>query len=206
MKKQINEQVLSVISLISKLDIKLESVETHTYCNMVATIADAILQAGMNYEKVVYPRIKYILQTFKEYKTTCDFLILMQCLPLEEIIHLKNKRKQKTIIDLTWYLYGKRIETENDLSNWFNSSNKESELIEIFGIGNKTVDYLKLLSGNQAIPIDRHVYKLLNMANVNAKCYHNASRIMKAVANNIGISERTLDRSVWNYFSLHYCE
>ena len=43
--------------------------------------------------------------------------------------------------------------------------NAES-LLEINGVGRKTIDYMKLLSGQQAIPIDRHMFQFLEIAGV----------------------------------------
>ena len=57
------------------------------YNHMGATIIDSVLQAGLNYKYVVYPRVQKILQDFHDYTTTCDFIILMQTIPLVELIN-----------------------------------------------------------------------------------------------------------------------
>ena len=85
---------------------------------MAATLIDSVLQAGMNYKSVVYPRVYNILSKYSDYRTTCDFIILFQTIPIEEIIQWKNKRKQDTICELTWYLYKCNVNTEDDLAKW----------------------------------------------------------------------------------------
>ena len=46
----------------------------YPYRNMAATISEAILQAGINYDKVVLPRIKVILSRYKSLNKTSAFL------------------------------------------------------------------------------------------------------------------------------------
>jgi hypothetical protein len=72
------------------------------YYHMGATIIDSILQAGMNYQYVVYPRVNKLLQDFPNYTTTCDFIILMQVVPLFDLINWKNKNKLYLIEQLAW--------------------------------------------------------------------------------------------------------
>ena len=114
---------------------------------MAATLIDSVLQAGMNYKSVVYPRVYNILSKYSDYRTTCDFIILFQTIPIEEIIQWKNKRKQDTICELTWYLYKCNVNTEDDLAKWILDDQNAESLLEISGVGRKTIDYMKLLSG-----------------------------------------------------------
>lgn len=69
------------------------------------------------------------------------------------------------------------------------------------GIGYKTVDYLKLLSGLETIPIDRHLFKFLKDSEIPITTYYDASYIFKSVAKELNIEERLLDKIIWDYMS-----
>lgn len=171
------------------------------YYNMGATLTDAVLQAGMNYKNVVFPRVCNILTNFPDFTTTCDFIILFQTIPIERIMQWKNKNKQETVCKLAWFLYDKKIQTEDDLAEWLKIDDNSESLLQIKGIGRKTIDYLKLLSGLQAIPIDRHMFQFLALAGVVTSSYKEASRILRETAKHLQIEECVLDKTIWNYMS-----
>ena len=194
--------VLKVVELLGKIPHDFDNITQRTpYYNMAATLSDAVLQAGMNYKSVVYPRVYNILKYYANYCTTCDFIILFQTIPIEDIICWKNKKKQGTICDLAWFLYRHNINTEDALGNWLLDDIHAEELLNVNGIGRKTIDYLKLLCGQQAIPIDRHMFQFLEMAGIAKVNYKEASRILKSTATFLQIGESVLDKAIWNYMS-----
>lgn len=198
----IDISVQKVIELLEKIPHDYAEITQRTpYYNMAATLTDSVLQAGMNYKSVVYPRVYNILSEYSNYRTTCDFIILFQTIPIGEIIQWKNKRKQDTICELAWYLYNQNVNTEDDLAEWISDDINTEKLLEINGIGRKTVDYLKLLSGRQAIPIDRHMFQFLEMAGILTADYKEASIIMRKTASLLEIGESVLDKTIWNYMS-----
>ncbi|GLC82094.1 HhH-GDP family DNA glycosylase [Lacrimispora brassicae] len=198
----IEQSIEKIITLLNKIPSSYQEVSQRTpYHNMAATLTDAVLQAGMNYRNVVYPRICNILDNYEHYKTTCDFIILFQTYPIEKIIQWKNKTKQNTICKLTWFLYGCGVNNEEDLANWLMFEENQNELLKIKGIGFKTVDYLKLLSGQQAIPIDRHMFQFLEMSNIITSNYKEASFLLKKTAHHLNIGESTLDKVIWDFMS-----
>ena len=170
-----------------------------------ATITDSILQAGLNYQHVVYPRILKLLTEFPDYKTTCDFIILMQTIPLKKLINWKNEEKLKRIQNLSWFLYNNGIENEEQLAAWLNTCENIEQLRQINGIGPKTIDYLKMLSGIQAIAIDRHLFSFLELAGILSHTYGEASLIYSKASDLLGISKYELDRKVWLYMSKGNC-
>jgi len=202
MMKNIDKDVLKVISVLDKIPTYYHEVSQRVpYYNMAATLTDAVLQAGMNYKNVVYPRICNILTKYEDYKTTCDFIILFQTIPIQKIINWKNVSKQQSICELAWVLYEQKVENEDDLAHWIHNESNQERLLSIKGIGYKTVDYLKLLSGQEAIPIDRHMFRFLDMANVVVSGYKEASRVLCNVAKMLKISESALDKIIWEYMS-----
>jgi 3-methyladenine DNA glycosylase/8-oxoguanine DNA glycosylase len=198
----IDNSVRKIIDLLDRIPHDYANITQRTpYYNMAATLTDSVLQAGMNYKSVVYPRVYNILNRYSNYKTTCDFIILFQTIPIEEIIQWKNKRKQDTICDLAWYLYNSNVNTEDDLAEWIMNDRNADSLLEISGVGRKTVDYMKLLSGQQAIPIDRHMFQFLEIAGVLTSDYKEASMILRKTASVLKIGESVLDKTIWMYMS-----
>lgn len=171
------------------------------YYHMGATITDSILQAGLNYRHVVYPRVLRLLKEFSDYKTTCDFIILMQTIPLSELVDWNNPKKLQLIQHISWLFFNNNIENETQLAAWLTKSKNEQKLIEINGIGPKTIDYLKMLTGNQAIAIDRHLFSFLRLAGIFTNSYQEANAIYRGTAELLRMSEYELDRKIWLYMS-----
>lgn len=174
-----------------------EHTEKTPYYHMGATITDSILQAGLNYRCVVYPRVLKLLEEFPDYKTTSDFLILMQIQPLSELIAWRSEEKLKRIFDLTWFLFNQGVEDEEHLSRWLKSTSNAQSLLQIKGIGPKTLDYIGLLSGNQAIAIDRHLFTFLERLGMPNKTYHEAKVIYSKASQILGVSNYQLDQKIW---------
>ena len=222
----IDNSVQKVIDLLERIPHNYAEITQRTpYYNMAATLTDSVLQAGMNYmgnhlEKRLDPRLlvegtrsivsvalnyypsRFLREDqYSDYRTTCDFIILFQTIPIEEIIQWKNKRKQNTICNLALYLYNCNINTEDDLAEWILDDGNAESLLEINGVGRKTIDYMKLLSGQQAIPIDRHMFQFLEIAGVLTADYKEASRILRKTASVLEVGESVLDKTIWNYMS-----
>jgi hypothetical protein len=73
MRKKV-EQVVAYVQSLEKLQ-KLPPMEP--YHHMGATITDAVLQSGINYERVVKPRVEMV-RGYDEARTTTGFLRLLQ--------------------------------------------------------------------------------------------------------------------------------
>jgi len=171
------------------------------YYHMGATITDSILQAGLSYRYVVYPRVLKLLTKFSDYTTTCDFIILMKVVPLTELINWEKGQKLKRIQDLSWFLFNDGIENEDQLAAWLNVNENIDRLGQINGIGPKTIDYLRMLSGNQAIAIDRHLFGFLKLAGIPNRTYEEANLIYSKASEMLGMSKYEMDRKVWLYMS-----
>lgn len=172
------------------------------YYHMGATITDSILQAGLSYRYVVYPRVLKLLTKFSDYTTTCDFIILMKVVPLTELINWEKGQKLKRIQDLSWFLFNDGIENEDQLAAWLNVNENIDRLGQINGIGPKTIDYLRMLSGNQAIAIDRHLFGFLKLAGIPNRTYEEANLIYSKASEMLGMSKYEMDRKVWLYMSM----
>lgn len=181
---------------------ELPSPKVHlVYSHMGATITDSILQAGINYKNVVFPRVKKLLYEYPLYKTTADFLVLMQVIPLSNLICWKNDIKLERITRLSWFFYNAGIDTERDLSNWLIDDTNVNKLLLLDGIGPKTIDYLKIMAGGQAIAIDRHLLKFLQLADIQIKSYSDARYLFCRSAELLQISQFELDSRIWEFMT-----
>ncbi len=171
------------------------------YYHMGATITDSVLQAGLSYRNVVYPRILKLLTEYSDYTTTCDFIILMQAVPLMKLIDWKNEKKLQIINNLCWLFFNNDIMNEDHLALWLNNEGNIEQLSLINGVGPKTIDYLKMLSGNQAIAIDRHLFRFLELAGICNRSYQEASLLYHKASELLGMSKYELDKNVWLYMS-----
>lgn len=151
-----------------------------------------------------YPRVKKLILSYPDYKTTCDFLILIQTIPLTNLINWTNEVKINRIKELSWFLYNNSIETEANLAIWLENHENKQKIKQIKGIGNKTIDYLTMLSGKPAIAIDRHLFKYLEYAGVVVKSYEEANKIYSYVANQLDMTFYELDKKIWTYMSSLY--
>lgn len=171
------------------------------YYHMGATLSDSILQAGLNYRTVVYPRIQSLLLQYSDYKTTSDFIILYKNNSLQNLLNWNNAEKLKRLDSLSLFLFNEHVETEDDLSKWLHSDDNIMSLHEIKGIGPKTVDYLKMMSGIPSIPIDRHLFKFLELAGIKTDKYEYASYLYTKVSTMININKYELDFNIWTLMS-----
>lgn len=171
------------------------------YCHMGATIVDAILQAGINYDAVVRPRIKRIREAYPAANTTSGFWKLLQEKGSKTVISWKDDEKPNRVVRLTEFFLKKRIETEQELREWIADESNRSRLLELPGVGRKTVDYLKILVGFQTAAVDRHSYALLAEAGIQTSGYEEAREVLNLAADIFGTERAFFDHSVWRYMS-----
>ena len=174
-----------------------------SYSHMGATITDSVLQAGLNYKTVVYPRIERILTEYRDFDSTTDFILLINILSLEELICFKNKRKLRCIWEISLLFQSCRIETEDQLAFWLSNDTNLQYLKAINGVGAKTIDYIKTLVGLNTIAVDRHLFNFLSCAGIAANSYSEARSIFCRTAELLDMSYLSLDKMIWSYMSEH---
>jgi hypothetical protein len=158
------------------------------YGHMGATLADAVLQAGLSYESTVKPRVISILKKYPESSTTSAFLQVLND-QADAIVSLANLFVQQ------------KVETEGDLKKWLQAPENQSRLQTIKGIKEKTVDYLQLLVGIQTVAIDTHMYKFLAEAGLPTNVYQDAHLWVSQAAELLGHNKAILDYSIWKHMS-----
>lgn len=173
------------------------------YQHMGATITDAMLQAGTTWKTVVKPRILKLMREYPEAKTTKEFLDLLKRKDIKTLLDWKDSDKPDRVLKVANFFHDERIETEADLKIWLENDLNTTKLKKFRGIGNKTADYYKILSGISTSAIDRHLIDFLKKAGIaiDINEYPRAREIINKAAEQKSIDKSLLDHSIWKYMS-----
>jgi len=171
--------------------------------NMGATIIDGILQAGLNYENVVKPRVIHFKNEYREYTTTSQFYHLINSNDLSEIIKMKGQKIDRINV-LTKFLVEEKVETEDDFYEWLTIDTNILRLSNIKGIKTKTVEYFKILTGHKnTVAIDTRLRKFIKMCCDGLEITNDqfAKELLLKVAEKLKVEPATLDYSIWSYMN-----
>jgi endonuclease III-like uncharacterized protein len=169
--------------------------------HMGAIIADAILQSGLNFETVVKPRVQKLLINYPEAATTSGFLKLIEKLRPETILDWRHPEKPFRVLEVTRLFASEDVENEHELKNWLEQRQNVAKLDSIKGVGRKTIDYFRLLSGTSTVAVDRHMLNFLKKAGIKVKGYDEAKAVINCAADLMGKDRSELDQSIWSYMS-----
>jgi hypothetical protein len=168
---------------------------------MGATLADAVLQRGIDYKAVVEPRVNNLKAAYPEAITTSAFAHILECDGAPKVLDWTDGAKPQTLVALVKVLLENGIETEEELREWLEVPKSIIRLHHVKGIKDKTTDYLKILVGIQTVAVDMHLFGFLEEAGVPTRDYAEAHRILHEVAELLGIEASKLDHSIWRYGS-----
>lgn len=201
MKKLIDEKAAILADFIRDLNVDFVLRDVmESYGHMGATITDAILQAGMNYENVVIPRTTKLKKLYPEAKTTTGFLRVLERIDPSELLEFKKGSKKLTwIVEATKFFVERCVETEEDLSTWLKDENNIKALRKLNGVGPKTSDYFKILVGMNSGAVDVHVTDFLSWAKIYETDYQVKKAILEQAADILKYSRNSLDHSIWWY-------
>lgn len=170
-----------------------------SYGHMGATIADAVLQANNKYESNVTPRVQRILAEYPEARTTSAVVLQLQSVPPTIFLNWGGEDRATRFCQVTELFKSAGVETEEDLGNWLTDPSNCAKLDAIYGIGQKTVDYFKILCGESTSAIDRHLLAFLELAGIKTSSYHDAQETINATADLLGIDRACFDHSIWQF-------
>lgn len=175
--------------------------ERYIYHHMGALIADAILQTGVNYKTIVKPRIRRILREFPDATTSSVFYTILSYHGADKVLNWRHAEKPRRAQALTGFLVQNGIETEGQLKTWLLSPSHCALLLDMRGIGPKTVDYLKILVGCEEVAVDRHVRAFVVQSGVKASDYREIKILVCFAADLLGVSRHSLDQAIWSYMT-----
>ncbi|WP_433777925.1 hypothetical protein [Flavobacterium anhuiense] len=173
----------------------------YNYTHIGALLTNIILQAGLNYNTVVKPRVEKVLLQYPNHNTTSKFQELINSDGLENIINWKHHTKLNRMYDFVDFLMGNNINTCFDLKEYLLSYENQKEVLNLEGIGPKTVDYLLKLLNFDVVAVDRHIYNFVEMAEVEIKGYDYTKKTVEYAADFLDIPRKVLDYSIWSYMS-----
>jgi len=172
------------------------------YHHMCATLTDAILQAGLRYDSVVLPRVNHVGK-IKRARTTTGFLSVLEERGTATILSWKHPEKPDRLVSLARYLAAHGIETEEDLRAWLQDRRNIEELRKLRGMGPKTVDYLRMLSGIADSAVDRQLRRFVQLSGLDVDSMNNdeVKAVLATAARRLGQPVSVLDYSIWSYMT-----
>ena len=162
-----------------------------------AIMADAILQSGLNYRTVVFPRVVAILDAYPDANSLSGVNAVIRTGRLPDFLLWNHATKLDRFRELACYFGHQQIETSCVLSDRIEDSRFRHGLLELPGIGPKTVDYLACLVGKDAIAVDRHIRSFAREAGLRIKDYDTLRLAFCYAADFLGVSRRDFDSWVW---------
>jgi hypothetical protein len=166
-----------------------------------AILADAALQAGLNYRTVVKVRIDRIVQDFPEAATLSGMFKAIASIGVAEFLRWHHHTKVSRFVCLAELLRNQSIDDVHELRTWLQNPACREKLRAIHGVGPKTVDYLCGLVGLDFIAVDRHIRAFASDAGVKAADYEFLQIVVSYAADLLGVSRRHFDASIWTYVS-----
>ena len=166
-----------------------------------ALFTDTILQAGVNYRSVVWPRVNHVLETFPYANTVSAFAEVLDDYGTANVLRWSNKDKVQSMDELVSFCINNRIETTRHLKDFLTYDENVLMLKDIHGIGNKTCDYLKRLLGFDTVAVDRHIRSFIESADIFCDDYFDIKEVVEYAADFMEKSRRELDYSIWSYMS-----
>lgn len=183
-------------------DFKFIEPEYCPYINHVgALFTDTILQAGVNYRSVVWPRVAHVLDTFPYATTVSIFAEILENYGTANVLHWSNAEKIQRMNELVLFCLDHQIETSRQLTEFLRYEQNVNMLKDIHGIGNKTCDYLKRLLGFDTVAVDRHIRSFMESADIYCDDYFDIKEIVEYAADFMEKTRRELDYSIWLYMS-----
>lgn len=170
---------------------------TPHYDHMGALLADATLQAGLNYYKVVRPRVERMIEHFQDAQTTSGLARLATDPGLSELLRWRHPEKLMRFEAILTLCVQAQIESTEELSVWLADPQTLLLLADVRGVGPKTIDYLRWLCGHDVVPVDRYIVRFMRIAGAEPRRYLDASDVLAAAAGLLGWSNRQLEYVMW---------
>jgi hypothetical protein len=166
---------------------------------MGAVLADSVLQAGLNYAKVVKPRIASILETFPHASTVNALIEVIETEGSPKFLRWDHGEKISRFDSLVRFVAEEEIESTSELGEALRDESFRSKIQRVRGVGPKTVDYMACLVGVDCIAVDRHIRGFAEMAGLRDKSYNYLRDVFGFAADLLCMSRREFDASIWQY-------
>lgn len=168
-----------------------------SYDHLGAKLADAVLQSGVGYEAFVRKRVERVASEYASWRTASSFQAILRREGAPKVLRLVGGRKLRTIEELTEFCVAERIETAADLRAWLQVAGNPAKLRTVHGVGPKTISFLKLLVGLDAIAVDMHIRRFVIEAGLELRDPERVEALLLAAGQAIGLSGSQVDELVW---------
>lgn len=162
-----------------------------------AVLADSILQAGLNYRTVVWPRVQRIQASYPLTAKLSGVRAIVDCGQVADFLAWKHPVKLTRFSDLVALLDGDDVEEISDLREWLRHSRSRDRLLSVHGVGPKTYDYMCCMVGIDRIAVDRHVKSFASDAGVGFRGYDDLQAVVSCAADLLGLPRRDFDAWIW---------
>lgn len=166
-----------------------------------AKLADAALQRGTNYENNVRHRVERIAREFPQAAIISGLVALLDERGAGAVLDLSGGPKLRTFEDLARELLKQDVEAVADLRALLSDRWRANRLRRIDGVGAKTVSFLKLLVGLDAVAVDMHILAALEAAEVAPCDPSEVESLFRLASEQLGRPMRDLDAIIWRHHS-----
>jgi hypothetical protein len=160
-----------------------------------------VLQAGLNYRWVVLPRVERVKRLYPEAHVVSEFRLLLDRIGPKEVLQWNHPEKPRRLRSLTDLLHGEGIETISDILAWLETEEGRARLLEVRGVGPKTVDYLGILVGGERVAVDRHLIRFLQTIGFAFDGYQATRKVVVETSRLLKVRPQDLDHAIWEYMS-----
>lgn len=168
-----------------------------SYFHLGAVVADAVLQAGLNYSNVVRPRINRIMSEYPNADNVDVLIDIVHSGMSSQFLnwkhHVKTTRFEKLVITLR----DANIKNVTVLRDGLHCERFCQNLLSIKGVGPKTVDYMACLIGIDSIAVDRHIRSFAKQAGIESRDYNYLKTVSCLAADLLSIRRRDFDAWIW---------
>lgn len=166
-----------------------------------AKLADATLQRGINYETGVRQRVERFAARYPEAATTSGLLTLLASYGAATILDMKGGPKPATFEALAKLLAAERVESVADLQTFLSDRWRANRLRRVPGVGAKTVAFLKLIVGLDAVAVDMHILAALEAAGVPPCDPSEVETLFAQAAAELEMRMADVDALIWRHQS-----
>ncbi|RZU47918.1 hypothetical protein EV700_0886 [Fluviicoccus keumensis] len=162
-----------------------------------AVLADSVLQAGLNYNTVVRPRVQAILRLHPNRHTISSLASLIHDGETGAFLNWRHNEKVSRFEALVAFLQRSGVEDFLDLRAGLASDEFCASIKTVNGIGPKTVDYMACLIGLDSIAVDRHVRTFAKAVGVERDDYNFLRASFCCAADLLELPRREFDAWLW---------
>lgn len=167
------------------------------YNHVGAVLADSVLQAGLNYESVVRPRIARILMQYPQATTVDVLMTIINSGGSSDFLNWKHPVKAARFERVVLTVHQAGITNTDELRSQLRNDDFCQFLQKLNGVGPKTVDYMACLVGIESIAVDRHIRTFARRVGIEATDYFYLKKVFCFAADLLSVSRREFDAWIW---------